>query len=298
MTSMTDNAIRICDLTVRYGRTLAVDNVVLNVAKGSVYALVGRNGAGKSSLVRCLLGEQKPDHGTSTLFGEDAWSRRAALMQRIGIVTEEADAPPEMKVSSIARFCSRLYDRWDQGSVETRLRTFGVPMSSRFGSLSKGQKKQVSLALALANSPELLVLDDPTLGLDVVARRSLFEEVIGDLADRGTTIFITTHDLSGVETFADRVGMMENGRLVLDEEVDALKSRFRRIRFATQPVAIDTAVLRTTVMRRWGAGAEAIVSNYDDLAFERMRSASNIGAAEVEAMSLEEIFIAISGGKS
>jgi len=298
MTSMTDNAIAISDLTVRYGRTLAVDNVALNVAKGSVYALVGRNGAGKSSLVRCLLGEQRPEQGTSTLLGEDAWSRRTALMQRIGVVTEEADAPPEMKVSSIARFCSRLYDRWDQDSVETRLRTFGVPMASRFGSLSKGQKKQVSLALALANSPELLVLDDPTLGLDVVARRSLFEEVIGDLADRGTTIFITTHDLGGVETFADRVGMMENGRLVLDEEVDALKSRFRRIRFAAQPVAIDTAVLRTTVMRSWGAGAEAIVSNYDDLAFERMRSASNIGAAEVEAMSLEEIFIAIAGGKS
>ncbi len=294
---MTDSAINISDLTVRYGRTLAVDNVALNVAKGSVYALVGRNGAGKSSLVRCLLGEQKPEHGTSMLLGEDAWSHRAALMQRIGIVTEEADAPPEMKVSSIARFCSRLYDRWDQDSVETRLRTFGVPMSSRFGSLSKGQKKQVSLALALANSPELLVLDDPTLGLDVVARRSLFEEVIGDLADRGTTIFITTHDLAGVETFADRVGMMESGRLVLDEEVDALKSRFRRIRFAAQPV-IDASVLRTTVMRSWGAGAEAIVSNYDDLAFERMRSSSNIGAAEVEAMSLEEIFIAIAGGKS
>ena len=108
MTSMTDNAIAISDLTVRYGRTLAVDHVALNVAKGSVYALVGRNGAGKSSLVRCLLGEQKPEQGTSTLFGEDAWSRRAALMQRIGVVTEEADAPPEMKVSSIARFCSRF----------------------------------------------------------------------------------------------------------------------------------------------------------------------------------------------
>ena len=123
----------------------------------------------------------------------------------------------------------------------------------------------MSLALALAISPELLVLDDPTLGLDVVARKSLFEEVIGDLADRGTTIFITTHDLAGVETFADRVGMMENGRIVLDEDVDALKSRFRRIRFAAQPVAIDTAVLRPTVMRSWGGGAEAIVSNYDDV---------------------------------
>jgi ABC-2 type transport system ATP-binding protein len=295
---MTDNAIRISDLTVRYGRTVAVDGVALSVDRGAVYALVGRNGAGKSSLVRCLLGQQKPESGETTLFGEDAWSRRAALMQRIGVVTEEADAPPEMSVASIARFCSRLYDKWDQSSVEARLKTFGVPLASRFGSLSKGQKKQVSLALALAIAPDLLVLDDPTLGLDVVARKSLFEEVIGDLADRGTTIFITTHDLAGVETFADRVGMMENGRLVLDEEVDALKSRFRRIRFAAQPVAIDTAVLRTTVVRSWGGGAEAIVSNYDDRAFERMRCASDIGAAEVEAMSLEEIFIAIAGGNS
>jgi ABC-2 type transport system ATP-binding protein len=242
------------------------------------------------------LGQQKPAAGSVALFGEDSCSRRPALMQRIGVVTEDADAPPEMSVGSIARFCSRLYDKWDQDSVEVRLRTFGVPMTSRFGSLSKGQKKQVSLALALAIAPELLVLDDPTLGLDVVARKSLFEEVIGDLADRGTTIFITTHDLSGVETFADRVGMMEHGKLVLDEDVDALKSRFRRIRFAAQPVAIDTSALRPTAMRSWGGGAEAIVSNYDNLVFERMRGASNIGAAEVEAMSLEEIFIAIAGG--
>ncbi|MEA2415995.1 MAG: type transport system ATP-binding protein [Thermoanaerobaculia bacterium] len=295
---MSDAAIRISDLTVRYGRKTAVDHAALDVARGAVYALVGRNGAGKSSLVRCLLGQQKPQAGGAALFGEDAWSRRTSLMQRIGVVTEDADAPPEMTVASIARFCSRLYDKWDQDSVVARLRTFGVPLNSAFGSLSQGQKKQVSLAMALATSPELLVLDDPTLGLDVVARKSLFEEVIGDLADRGTTVFITTHDLAGVETFADRVGMMENGRLVLDEDVDALKSRFRRIRFAAQPVAIDAAVLRPTVMRSWGGGAEAIVSNYDDVSFERMRSASNIGAAEVEAMSLEEIFIAIAGGNN
>jgi ABC-2 type transport system ATP-binding protein len=295
---MTDNAIHLSDLTVRYGRALAVDHVALTVGRGNVYALVGRNGAGKSSLVRCLLGQQKPQSGTSTLFGEDAWSRRATLMQRVGVVTEEADAPPEMSVAAIARFCSRLYDKWDQDSVEARLRTFGVPLTSRFGTLSKGQKKQVSLAMALAISPQLLVLDDPTLGLDVVARKSLFEEIIGDLADRGTTIFITTHDLAGVETFADRVGMMENGRIVLDEAVDALKARFRRIRFAAQPVALDTSVLRPTVMRSWGGGAEAIVANYDDVSFERMRSTNNIGAAEVEAMSLEEIFIAVAGGKS
>ncbi len=294
---MTDNAIRISDLTVQYGRKLAVDRAALSVERGRVYALVGRNGAGKSSLVRCLLGQQKPQRGRVTLFDEDAWARRTPLMQRIGVVTEDADAPPEMSVAAIARFCSRLYDKWDQDGVEARLRAFGVPMTSRFGTLSKGQKKQVSLALALATAPELLVLDDPTLGLDVVARKSLFEEVIGDLADRGTTIFITTHDLVGVETFADRVGMMEDGRLVLDEDVEALKSRFRRIRFAAQPLALDTAVLRPTLVRSWGGGSEAIVSNYDDLAFDRMRTTGTIGPAEVSAMSLEDIFIAIASGK-
>src|SRR5438045_9564017 len=104
--------------------------------------------------------------------------------------------------------------RWEQSACETRMCAFGVPLSSRFGALSKGQKKQVSLALALAMSPDLIVLDDPTLGLDVVARKSLFEEIIGELADRGINVFLTTHDLAGVETFADRIGILQRGRLV------------------------------------------------------------------------------------
>ena len=166
-------------------------------------------------------------------------------------------------------------------------------MNSRFGSLSKGQKKQVALALALAMAPDLLVLDDPTLGLDVVARRSLFEEVIAELADRGITVLLTTHDLGGVETLADRVGILRNGRLVLDEDLETLKARFRRIRFAAQPVALEESALRATIVRNWGGGAEAIVTNYDEVAFERLHSPN----AEVSAMSLEEIFLAVAGEK-
>src|SRR5438045_7153121 len=107
---MSDTAIRISDLTVRYGRMIAVDHAALNVSRGTVYALVGRNGAGKSSLVRCLLGQQRPQNGNTALFGEDSWSRRTSLMQRVGVVAEDADAPPEMTVGSIARFCLRLYN--------------------------------------------------------------------------------------------------------------------------------------------------------------------------------------------
>ena len=295
---MNEQVIEVDNLSVRYGRKVAVDNVMLNVGRGMVYALLGRNGAGKSSLIRCLLGQRKADGGQLRLFGDDAWRRRAALMQRVGVVSEDSDAPPEMSVGALARFCRSLYTRWDEQAFEARMRVFGIPLTSRFGALSKGQKKQVSLALALAMSPDLVILDDPTLGLDVVARKSLFEEVIGELADRGITVFVTTHDLGGVETFADRVGILQRGRLVLDEDADALRSRFRRIRFAAQPVALEAGGLAATAMRSWGSGAEAIVSNYDDIAFERFRTNSGVNAADVAPMTLEEIFVAVDGGSA
>lgn len=288
-------AIRIAGMTVRYGRRVAVDAASLEVPRGSVYALLGRNGAGKSSLVRCALGQQRASAGHAEVLGEDSWKKRTQLMERIGVVAEEADAPPEMRVEKLADFCASLYSRWDTKAFDTRLSRFGIAKHPRYGDLSKGQKKQVSLALALAASPDLIILDDPTLGLDVVARKSLFEEVIAELADRGTTVFLTTHDLAGVEAIADRVAIMDGGRIVLDEELETLKARFRRIRFASQPVALEAASFRTQLVRRWGTGTEAIVSNYDDLTFERLRANAAIQTADVSAMTLEEIFIAVAG---
>ena len=232
---MTDPAIEITSVTVRYGALTAVHDVTLNVPRGAVYALLGRNGAGKSSLVRCILGHRRPDAGTIRVLGDDVWTRRDALMQRIGVVSEDADAPPEMSVKQLARFCAQLYARWDANEVDDRLERFEISQRAKFGALSKGQKKQTLLALALAMSPDLLILDDPTLGLDVVARKSLFDEVITELADRGITVLITTHDLAGIETLADRVAIMKNGSLVVEDELDALKARFRRIRLAAQP---------------------------------------------------------------
>jgi len=276
------SVVNVRDVTIRYGRNVAVDGVSFAVEEGSVYALLGRNGAGKSSLVRCMVGQQRPAVGSVALFDRDAWKHRQPLMERTSVVAEDADAPPEMTVAQIERFCSRIFAKWDAGVVNDRLRRFGIDAKSKFGTLSKGQRKQVLLVMALAMSPELLILDDPTLGLDVVARRSLFEEVVGELADRGITVVITTHDLAGVETIADRVGILAEGRLVLDEDLEALKSRFRRVRM-TGPAPAEAAKVRA-----WGGGTEAIVSNYDD-GFR----APNV--AEVSAMSLEEIFVAVAG---
>ena len=289
------------NLTVRYGRAVACDDVSLSAQRGAVYALLGRNGAGKSSLVRCLLGQQRPSAGRARLFGEDVWKRRARLMARVGVVPEEPDAPPAMTARQIADFCGRLYASWDAEGVDDRLARFGIPPDVPFGRLSKGQKGEVMLAVALGHAPELLVLDDPTLGLDVVARRALYEELVGELADRGTTVFVTTHDLAGIEGIATRVGIVKDGRLALDEEIETLKSRFRRIRYGNRATETRTAfgneldsfeAMRVKV-RGWGI--DAVVANYDDLSFERFRQIDGVVDAEVSPMSLEEIFIAVAG---
>ncbi|MGE5125714.1 MAG: ABC transporter ATP-binding protein [Betaproteobacteria bacterium] len=211
-------------LAVRYGRTTVIEALTLAVTRGSVFALLGRNGAGKSSLLRVLLGQRPAAAGRVRLLGEDPWSRRTSLMDRVGVVPEEPDAPPEMTPSQLSAFCARLHQRWDGAAVLERLRRFEVPQDRPFGRLSKGQKGAAMLALALGHSPELLLLDDPTLGLDVVARDAVFGEVIGELADRGTSVFVTTHDLRAIEGIADHVAILHGGRLVLSGSLEALKA--------------------------------------------------------------------------
>jgi ABC-2 type transport system ATP-binding protein len=211
-------------LAVSYGRTRVVEDLTLAVPRGSVYALLGRNGAGKSSLLRVLLGQRPAASGRVRLLGEDPWARRTSLMARVGVVPEDPEAPPEMTPAQLSAFCARLHARWDGAAVLERLRRFEVPVTRPFARLSKGQRGAVSLSLALGHAPELLLLDDPTLGLDVVARDAVFQEVIGDLADRGTTVFVSTHDLRAIEGIADHVAILHGGRLVIAGRLEALKA--------------------------------------------------------------------------
>src|SRR5664279_3387514 len=290
-------------LVVRYGRDAkpTLEEISFSIPRGSVYALLGRNGAGKSSLVRCLLGQQKPTAGGCFLFGEDVWKKRAYLMARVGVVPEDPDAPPSMTARQLSAFCAKLYPTWDAPSVEARLQRFGVPAGTPYGSLSKGQRALVALALALASSPELLVLDDPTLGLDAVARRAFFEELVGELADRGTTVLLTSHDLAGVESMATRVGFLKGGKLVLDEDLEALKSRFRRLRYANEQTeeraeyGQELSDFDAVEVKVRGWGVEAIVSNYGEASFARFCALEGVVDAEASALSLAEIFIAVAG---
>jgi ABC-2 type transport system ATP-binding protein len=214
-------------VTIRYGRAAVVEALSLSVPRGGVYALLGRNGAGKSSLLRCALGMQKPRRGRVRLLGADPWATRQRLMARVGVVPETPDAPPELTPRQLQAFCGRLHGVWDGAGVVARLTRLRAPLDTPFRRLAKGEKGAVMLALALGHRPELLVLDDPTLGLDVIARDGVFGEVIGELADSGTSVFLTSHDLTGVERIADRVGILHEGRLVVDEDLAVLKDRLR-----------------------------------------------------------------------
>jgi ABC-2 type transport system ATP-binding protein len=290
-------------LLVRYSGNPkpTLEEISLSVPRGSVYALLGRNGAGKSSLVRCLLGQQKPTAGSCALFGEDVWKFRARLMARTGVVPEDPDAPQAMTGRQLSAFCARLYPSWDGAGVMARLARFEVPATTPFGSLSKGQKALVSLSLALASAPDLLVLDDPTLGLDAVARAAFFDELVGELADRGTTVLLTSHDLAGVEKMADHVGILKGGRLVVDESLEGLKARFRRLRYgnegAEDPASYgqELSAFDAVRVKVRGWGIEAVVSNYGGEPFARFAALEGVVDAEASALSLEEIFIAVVG---
>jgi ABC-2 type transport system ATP-binding protein len=280
------------NLTVRYARRTALAGVSLQVARGTVYALLGRNGAGKSSLVRCALGLQRPAEGSALLFGQDAWPSRAAALQRVGVVPESPDAPPEMTPERLGAFCARFHRRWDGDFYSARLRSFEVPAREPFARLSRGQKEAVMLALALASGPELLVLDDPTLGLDAVARQAFLTELVGELADRGTTVFITTHDLRGVEGIADQVGILHDGRLVVDEPLESLKARFRRVRLP-RTVADPTGALAAFAplgVRMAEGGTDAVVSAFDEA---RWPEVEVLTEAEASGLPLEDIFVAV-----
>ncbi len=222
-------------------------------------------------------------------------------MAHLGVVPEEPDAPVAMTAKHLGGFCSRLYPRWGAAGYAARLSRFEVPLTTAFGQLSRGQKAQVMLSLALASNPRLLVLDDPTLGLDAAARRAVYEQIVVELADRDMTVFITSHDLSGIEAIATHVAILSARKLVLAEPLEDLKQRFRHVAFGRTTGRGDRlsdgtdllAALEPLEVKSRGRGIEALVARFDEEAFERLRATPDIDAAEVWPASLEDIVIAV-----
>lgn len=289
-------------LTKFYGRRKVVDSLDLRIPEGSVYGFLGRNGSGKSTTIKMLLGLVPPDRGSAQLLGEDAASLSSATglspsaRARIAYIAEGHPFLRWMTVAEAIRFTRSFYPHWNGELLEQILDHFALPRRSKIRRLSNGQRAQVSLALAVAPDPELLILDDPTLGLDTVVRRDFLESLIQIIQREGRTILISSHILADVERVADRIGILVDGVLRVDCPTDHFKLSLRKLvlEFAGEPPEFPACDGLVSVWRV-GNRLEVIVVNYGPR-HERLVESLDPISAEALELNLEDAFIEYTRG--
>jgi ABC-2 type transport system ATP-binding protein len=201
-------------LSRRFGAKKALSDVSLSVPRGAVFGLVGENGAGKSTLIKHLLGLWRAQTGTVRLFGLDPVSDPVAVLGRIGYLSEEPDLPGWMRVGELLRYTQAFYPRWDATYAEHLRDQFGLHPDARIKTVSKGQRARLGLIAAEAHRPDLLILDEPSSGLDPIVRRDILEAIIRTVTDQGRTVLFSSHLLDEVERVSDYLAMLHRGALI------------------------------------------------------------------------------------
>ena len=281
-----DLAIATRGLVKRYRSIDAVNGLNLSVPKGAIYTLVGRNGSGKTTTIRMLLDLARPDSGTAHVLGMDSHAERTKVLERVGYVS---DRPllGGWTGEQLVRFNRGFYPRWSDELAARYVRVFDIPMKQRFRNLSRGNQTKMWLLLALAQQPDVLILDEPTAGLDPVVTDQLLRVLVEDVAAEGRTVFMSSHHLSEVERIADWVGMIDKGKLLLEAPMEELRAKFRRIQVAGVAETAPAAAMR---VRRSGGSTEYVVR---DGAEEFVDSLEREGATVLQSspMNLSEIFL-------
>ena len=224
---MSESVINVSELTRRFGAKTALDSVSVSMPRGAVYGLVGANGAGKTTLIKHILGLLRAESGSVRVFGLDPVADPVAVLSRIGYLSEENDVPGWMRVDELIRYSRAFYPAWDDVYAEELRQTFALDLTAKIKTLSKGQKARMGLLIALAYRPELLVLDEPSSGLDPIVRRDILGAVIRTIADEGRTVLFSSHLLQEVEQVADHVTMISHGRIVLSAPLKDIKESHR-----------------------------------------------------------------------
>jgi ABC-2 type transport system ATP-binding protein len=245
---VSEPVISVSELTRRFGDKTALASVTLSMPRGAVYGLVGANGAGKTTLIRHILGLLRAESGSVRVFGLDP----VGVLSRIGYLSEENDVPGWMRVDELIRYSRAFYPAWDDAYAEELRQTFALDPTAKIKNLSRGQKARAGLLVALAYRPELLVLDEPSSGLDPIVRRDILGAVIRTIADEGRTVLFSSHLLEEVEQVADHVTMISQARIVLSAPLPTIRESHRcvTVRFAEsrpQPPAVSGVL-------RWDGG--------------------------------------------
>jgi ABC-2 type transport system ATP-binding protein len=291
---VSDEAIRLEGLSKRYGDMIALSSVDLVVPTGSFSAVLGPNGAGKTTLIRCLTGMIRPDGGTGTVLGVPLGPNYPplSLKARIGYVAQAQALYERMTPRELIALCRGVQPRWDQKIVQRYMDLFRLPPSQIVRHMSTGMKAQLALTLVMGGLPELLILDEPTLGLDPMNRHQYLQVLLADSMETGCTVLLTSHDLHQIERLADRAAILVDGRVAVAGAIDDLKTSEKRVRVAG--TVTEAAVLAVPGVRRAvkePGGWLLFATGDGDRLQEAIRALPGVTAVQVFDQSLEEIFM-------
>lgn len=292
-----ETVVKVTSLSRRFKRKEALRDVSLQVTRGTVFGLVGENGAGKTTIIRHLLGALKPDAGTVRVFGVDPVYDPVAVLSRTGYLSEDRDLPMWMRVAELMRYMRAFYPNWDPDYAERLREQFELPADAKVRHLSRGEKAKAGLLVALAHRPELLLLDEPSSGLDAVARKDILAAVVRSVAEEGRTVVFSSHLLDEVERVADHVLMLHDGRVALDMPMDELKAAHHRyvVRFPQPQTSCPDL---PGVLHSEGEGREwSMVCAGDGAIFAAAVNRAGGAIVESSVPTLESVFIArVAGG--
>lgn len=292
-----DPVIEIDGLTKWFGQKLAVNGLTFEIPRGSIFALLGENGAGKSTTIRMLTGLLEPDAGRAWILGKNCWNDAVPLRRRVGYVPDRPKYYDWMTVSEIGWFCSGFHGANFLPEYRHLIKGFDLDPRARLGHLSKGQYAKVGLALALALDPKVLILDEPTSGLDLLVRREFLASMV-DMAGQGRTILISSHQVAEIERIASHVAFMADGALLLLGTLDEVRERLLRVRLRYKGTPPNPDRLGTLLTREGGGGQwQLTLLDPDHTALRDLRGAPGIEVLDETPVSLEEAYCALLGAR-
>lgn len=277
----------------KYRRRQALDAVSFEVPTGSVFVLIGDNGAGKTTSIKSMLGLVRPDGGSIQILGLDASREDQRIRERVGYVPEQPDLYDWMRVDEIGWFVAGVRQGDFYRNFKAHMEKSDVPLTSRIAELSKGMKAKVALALAISHEPEVLILDEPTSGLDPLVRREFMESMV-DRAAAGGTVFLSSHQLSEVERVADYVAVLKAGKLLFVERLSDLKEKTAELTITltkeSEPLSISATTIHCQVQ---GRQQRLLIRDFEsrDALIEQLNQQAEVQACQWSQPSLEEIFV-------
>lgn len=287
-----DVAIELAALTKKFGSTIAVDDLSLSVKRGSTFGLIGPNGAGKSTTIKMLMGLLRPTAGTVRVLGRDVGEEPVNVKQLVGYVPEQHFMDRWMRVDEVIGYCRSAFTNWNDETCRDLLDRFELDGTKKVKHLSKGMLVKLSLVLAVAHEPEMLVLDEPMAGLDPVAREEFLDGVLRTVCDRGQTVLLSTHSLDDIQRIADTVGFLYGGRLLVHEKIDELLAHTKRIRATLTNGSLPQEEPEANIVCQQVEGRNWLVTvaDFTPETVQRISSLDGVDNAEVIEIGLEDLF--------